>query len=118
MPNSSESIRFEVSVNGEVAGTGGVSGYGVLQTLLTWARRSPEAIPEQMRDDVDLEAWSAEHLALDLGGLDSLREENVRWLSSRPLEVGDEVTIRILPPGPIDDAERESRMERAAAGGG
>ncbi len=108
MTDSSKSIRFELCVNGETLATGGVGAFGVLTAIVSWARRNPDAMPEHVRDDpeVDREDWLSEHLVVDLGGLDSVRDESVNWVRNRSLIVGDEVVIRVLPPGPIDDAAR------------
>lgn len=100
---TSESLRFEVLLNGKRLATTGVGSYGVLTAILMWVRRSPDRIPEHGRDDP---SWLAEEMTLGLGGLDSSTDEHVRWLDEQPLKAGDEVTIRIPPPGPVDEAER------------
>ena len=93
MQPTSTSPRFELSVNGKVLGTAGIDGYGVLTTILDWVQRDPAG-----RD----EGVSEEELQVDLAGLCS--DGHLDW-AKRDLQVGDVVTIRVLPPGSFDSVE-------------
>ena len=59
-------------------------------------------MPEHVQSDpaVDERDWLAEVLDLRVGGLDSIG--HMDWVD-QPLAVGDEVTLRVLPPGPVDE---------------
>ncbi len=113
MSTSSESIRLELSVNGQRVGTGGTGPYGVLSLMLTWVRRDPDEIPEHLLEDpeFDRDVWLREELDVNLGGME--RDEHVDWVQEHPLKIGDEVTIRVLPPGPIDAPTRRPRTPPA-----
>ena len=103
MAESGPSMRFQVAVNGEVVGTAGLDDRGVLNATITWVRRSLEDVADEVRNDPGFveEEWESEQCDLHLGGLDSIAEEHLRWVNGE-LEPGDEVTIRILPPGEFD----------------
>lgn len=108
MTASTGSVRFEVSVNGQVVATSGIDGYGVLTTILSWGLRDPDRVPEHVQADPDYDPaeWLAEDLRLDVGGLAA--RGHLKW-ADRDLSVGDEVRIRVLPPGPVDDAVESPR---------
>jgi len=112
MSESSDSVRLELSVNGQIVATSGVGTFGVLTGIVSWVRRNPDAIPEHVESDpeVDPKEWCAEELVADLGGLDSVRNESLNWVNGQPLKIGDEVTIRVLGPGRIDEAERRQGL--------
>ena len=109
MSAMSGSLRLEVRVNGAVVATTGVEEYGVLTSILTWALHDPDDIPEHVVSGADPEAdraeWLAEVRHLHVGGIDSGTDEHLDWFDSH-LKLGDEVTVRLLPPGPIDAPAR------------
>ena len=107
MPHSGQNIRFQVLVNGEVRGTAGLEAIGVLTVVLSWVRRDPAAIPEDARAAPDFteDDWAGDRANVHLGGLDSIARQHLRWLEAE-LAVGDEVTVRLLPPGEFDPPAR------------
>jgi hypothetical protein len=107
MPHSNDNIRLQVLVNGKPSGTAGVPGCGVLTFGVTWVRRDPNAAPSDVLADpeYDQAEWICNQVDLSLGGLDSSSEEHVAWLSA-PMQVGDEVTVRVLPPGEFDEPQQ------------
>ncbi len=109
MGDSGQNLRFEVRVNGKVVATTGIEHYGVLTQGVTWVRRDPEQVAAGHHPlGPDDEDWLAEELELHIGGLDSAAKEHLGWDSDQALQVGDEVTVRILPPGPVDAPTRRT----------
>jgi hypothetical protein len=99
------SCRFEVSVNEEITTTAGIIGSGVVTCGLIWVKRSktiqksidkdPKKRRSQGFDDEN-------QIRFEVGGLDSGNGTNVFFRSlDQSLAIGDEIVIKILPPGPI-----------------
>ena len=109
MESTTRSVRFQVIVNGEIMTTAGLEGYGVFNASVDWISRDPARILEWMREqsDFDEKQFTEKTLTLRVGGLDSGRDEHLIWLEE-PLIAGDEITIRILPPG--DSEEPTGRL--------
>ncbi len=113
MQNSGTNIRFQVLVNGEVRGTAGMDTLGVLSVIIDWVRRDPAratGLAEEHPEFPD-EDWTGNKVHIRLGGLDTVTKEHVEWFGNE-LQVGDEVTVRVLAPGEYDppihrDASRE-----------
>ena len=86
-------ICLEVWVNGEkicLAGTG--IGKGVLNSIIDLNSIGPEG--------------AVKHINLHVGGL--VNDEHLRWTEKRhPLEVGDEVTIKIVEADTVDEPVRK-----------
>lgn len=103
MLHSNQNIRLELLANGKPCGIGGMPGCGVLTCEVTWVRRDPRAAPREMVEDPEYSEadWVCNEVHFRLGGLDSSAEKHVVW-SGEPLNVGDEVSIRVLPPGEFD----------------
>lgn len=103
MPHSGQNNRFQVLVNGEVRGTVALETIGVLTAIISWVRRDPAVIPDDLRRAPDFaEAdWAGERIEVEVGGLDSFTRQNLKWLETE-LTVGDEVTVRVLSPGDFD----------------
>jgi hypothetical protein len=87
MPDSGTNVRFQVLLNGEVVATAGLSSYGVLSIICDWVRRDLDEVPEAKRSAP--------------GFNPAARDEHLEWFGSR-LNAGDQVTIKILPPGEFD----------------
>lgn len=86
------SIRFEVLKNGQRVCMSGINGDGVLSAMVNYVQH----------EDHD------PHFGLRIGGLGkyaaSTNREHVNWPSS-DIEIGDEITIRILPAGEFESPE-------------
>ncbi|MFG0334820.1 MAG: hypothetical protein ACF8TS_15805 [Maioricimonas sp. JB049] len=85
------SARLEVLLNGERVCLAGIDGDGVLAVGLNYVKQPDE----DARFD------------LHVGGLgryrsDQPREQHVTWPTPETIGVGDELTIRLIPPGEFD----------------
>ncbi|MEM8672194.1 MAG: hypothetical protein AAGG48_32060 [Planctomycetota bacterium] len=88
------SVRFEVIRNGERLCTAGITGDGVLGVDIGYINRESDEHPPDYR--------------LHVGGLGYYhpsdgKKHHVRWRTPSQLNVGDEIIVRILPPGEFDD---------------
>lgn len=88
------SVRFEVIRNGERLCVAGINGDGVLGVDVGYINRDSDERPPDYR--------------LHVGGLGYYHpsdgtKHHVRWKTPDNLNVGDEITIRILPGGEFDD---------------
>jgi hypothetical protein len=108
MPNSGENVRFQVLVNGEVKATAGIESLGVLTMVLSWARCTGHVAPKDAKS-----VWNRRDQELDepdmsvrLGGLDTAKDRHMNWFV-HDIQVGDEVTVRVLPPGEFDTPIRK-----------
>ena len=112
-------LRFQVLVNGKPVATTGTNTFGVLTTFVTWLRRDPAAITEEMRKspNFDEAKFLAESCTLELSSLDSIANRHASW-GTTPLVPGDEVTVRILAGGQYDDPPTPPNkpLERAREG--
>ena len=99
-------IRFQLEVNGESVCIAGIDGFGVLTSIITWAKRDPARFDPAKLPHSSSEQFGSEDLNIELGGLDSNIQPQARPLEwhRRALKAGDVVTIRILEPGSIDEA--------------
>jgi len=96
--------RFEAYVNDDKVCTAGLGSYGVMTAILTLVERSPEQA-KRMQSGGSLEARTAPKLAFHVGGLDSGTTDSDRhavWAEVEGLTPGDEIRIKILPPGESD----------------
>lgn len=89
MPNSGDNLRFQLLVNGEVRNTSGIETEGVLSFTMSWVN-----VGSQERDG---------KVRIGMGG--AVGDEHIYW-SAEDLEIGHEVTIRVLPPGEFDTPNR------------
>ena len=118
MPSSGDNVRFQLLVNGDPIGTGGVETTGVVSFTVSWVRRDPDAAPDEYKSDPDFDpqAWVDNTIAVRLGGLDTVRHEHVEW-ARYTAKLGDEIAVRILPPGPFDEpTEREVKATNGGCG--
>jgi hypothetical protein len=118
MPRQRTGLRFEVFINGRRACISGIEGYGVLDVILTRVKRNPEAYPGKDKHPLKLSkaAWSREHIDVSVGGLDSTTDEYLHWLR-RNLGIGDEIWIKLLPPGKCDSPKGNCRRLTAQSRG-
>lgn len=87
------STRFEVFRNGKRVCLAGIRGDGVLSVGLSYTNRESDAHPP----DCDLH----------VGGMgyyhpSDKRMHHVQWPAPARLNVGDEITVRLLPPGEFE----------------
>lgn len=103
MPNSGENVRLQLSVNGKVVATVGIDSFGVLSAIVTWVKRNPAKFKDRYKPDPadTLEGWISNRVSDSIGGLNSVSEKRLDWFR-REIVVGEEVTIRVLPPGAFD----------------
>ena len=107
-------LRLEVLVNGRRACISGMDSYGVLSVVLSGVKRNPTAYPGKSKHPLKLGKgeWSKERIEISVGGLDSAADQHLHWLR-RDLIVGDEVSIRLLPPGRYDTPKGTRRRPKA-----
>ena len=100
------SIRFEILINGERFCVAGHEGFGVLSAMVTWAQRNPDQFASS-GSAMTRDEFAAQELHLQVGGLDTNGPipRDLGWIDRvgpKPVKAGDEITIRILEPGPFD----------------
>lgn len=101
MPPPEPTPRFQLLINGEVRATAAIGNSGVMNVIVRWIRY------DLLRTDI---SWAGEdYLGVSLGGLDSASREHLRWLDV-DLQIGDEVTVRLLPPGASDPPQERRAM--------
>jgi len=88
---------IEVRVNGKKQCIAGIARDGVVSAILSWVGRGDEH-PELPREDVTLR----------VGGLDSMRDQHVDWLT-RDMEVGDEIILRLVDVRKPDAPQKGNR---------
>jgi hypothetical protein len=90
-------LAFEIHINGKRRCLAGIANDGVVSAILSWVGRSraERGLP---KDDVSLQ----------VGGLDSLRREQMDWLQ-QSLAAGDEVMIRVVDVRKVDAPLKKSR---------
>jgi len=93
-------MRFEVLVNGVRVCTAGQNDLGVLTALLSWRKVDPAKFVPANETSLP-NAWSEGELDFSVGGIDSGDDRHTSW-KVPVLAIGDEITIRILAPGPYD----------------
>ena len=93
-------IAFEIWVNGEKLCTAGVdTDFGMLTTVLSWARRDIRQLPADMRAEV-----AGEELKMAVSGQKGLggnKFENLQW-QGRNLNVGDEIRVIVVDTDKVD----------------
>jgi hypothetical protein len=99
-------MRFEVSINGEKACTAGIQDFGVLSAIVTRVKRNPNKVNPSKLKNSTLEEFLEELTEIEITGLDSNDSagehgKHVHWLR-QVLKAGDEIIIRVLPPGESD----------------
>jgi hypothetical protein len=91
--------RFEVLGNGKRLCMAGLE-FGVLSMHLGWVRRDPASQPPHLSESQeDFEGGDVE---LHVGGLHN--DLDLNWCNVY-VDVGDEITVRILGPGPSDPSQ-------------
>ena len=99
-------IRFQFLVNGESIITAGAEGLGVFSAYFHWIKRGIDGY-ERARQEAPSdwkttpEEWMKESLGIVASVTDGRFPRHATWLN-RDLNIGDELTIRILGPGDCD----------------
>lgn len=83
----------------------GIDEYGVLSAIVSWVLRDPAKHDKNKHPD--LEEYLREELEVSLGGL-TRRGHHVEWIK-KPLQINDEIKIKILGPGDFDPPQDESK---------
>ena len=109
MPSSGENVRFQLLVNGEVKATAGIESFGVSSMILSWVRCNPDAAPKDAKSVVNRRNQELDEMDLSvrLGGLDTVKDRDLRWFV-REIQVGDEISVRVLSPGEFDAPKKNS----------
>ena len=101
-------IAFDIFVNGEKVCTAGVdSDYGMLTSILSWAKRDLSRLPAEIRSEV-----SGEELKMVISGQKSLGDndfENLQW-KGRDLKPGDEIRIAVVDVDGVDAPESTQKI--------
>lgn len=100
-------MRFEITLNGNKECTAGFSEHSVLSTTVSRVKRNPALLTPENMANINLEEHLKEHIKIIVGGMDSddknpERGRHIYWLD-KELRVGDEIIIKILGPGAVDD---------------
>lgn len=98
--------RFQVLGNGKSYCTAGVES-GVLSFSITWVRRDPDACPPHLSESA--EESEGGDVALHVGGLEN--DVHLDWLNAY-VDVGDEIIVLVLGPGPVDPPEGRRKHHR------
>jgi hypothetical protein len=85
---------FNVSLNGKNLCLAGVGERGVLSAVLSWVAGE-----------------QGEDLFMEVGGL--ANDEHVDWVKQQPLQVGDEIRVKIVEAGSADKPARRRRIHPA-----
>jgi hypothetical protein len=87
---------FKVSLNSEELCLAGIDANGVLSAIITWAAGD-----------------RGESLFLDVGGLVSSTGERRKWANQRPIQVGDEIQVKIIETTDVDGPGEVSQSDSA-----
>lgn len=87
---------FKVSLNNKELCLAGIDANGVLSAIITWAGGD-----------------RGESLFLDVGGLVSSTGERRKWASQMPIQVGDEIQVKIIETTNVDGPGEVSQSDSA-----
>jgi hypothetical protein len=93
-------LALLVHVNGRRICLAGVGKNGVLNAGITWTSGAKLRGGGRLR----------RRLKLDIGGLDTIRKEFLRWHAPK-VRVGDEITIHIVNADAVDAASERNQPE-------
>jgi hypothetical protein len=85
---------LRVALNNKKLCLAGIDNGGVLTAIVSWVTSSG-------RDE----------LSLEVAGLVSATNEDVRWINQRPLRLGDELRIKILEVPSVDEPTKRHRSD-------
>jgi hypothetical protein len=100
-------MRVELIVNGSPQYKSGIPDHGVLNVILSWVKRHPDAFDPERHGEEQRSSFCQEALDVQATGIDTPTAESASHLAwpKKELQVGDEITIRILAPGDVDEPE-------------
>jgi len=87
---------FKVSLNSKELCLAGIDGNGVLSAIISWVAGD-----------------RGESLFLDVGGLVSSTGERRKWANQKPLQVGDEVLVKVIETTDVDRPGQASQSDSA-----
>jgi hypothetical protein len=85
---------FRVALNGEKVCLVGIGDEGVVTAIVS-------CVTGRARDD----------LSLEVGGLVSSANEDIKWINQKPLRVGDELQIKIVEATLVDKPTKRHRID-------
>lgn len=86
---------FEIYLNNRKLCSAGIGNDGVLSAIVNWV------------------AGKSGDSHLYVGGLINPRNEHVSWVEHQPLAVGDEIKVKVVETGSVDDPKRKTPEETA-----
>jgi hypothetical protein len=93
---------FKISVNGKKLCVAGIGDEGVLSAIVNWVA----GVRGKSRGDGDL--------FLHVGGLVSPTNVHVAWATQKPLQIGDEIRIKVVETPVVDEPiEKGQRLDPA-----
>ena len=97
-------IAFEVHLNGEKLCLASVGDYGVLSQHLSWveSKAKAQSVPAEKRPKASLR----------VGGL--VDGQHVNWIQQQAVDVGDEITLKIVEVAKADEVIRREAAETDA----
>lgn len=87
-------LAFEISLNGKKLCIAGIGDDGVLTATVNWVAKGNEG-----------------DLFLQTGGIAAASDQHLRWIRQKPLQVNDEVQIRIIETAQADEPLHRQRDE-------
>lgn len=102
MPDNESPVRFELNKNGEYRATGGVE-FGLTILNIVRIAHDPNNIPPDIDDVSSRERYLNVEFSVHFASSISHTEEYLHWTHDEPLSIGDEITVRILGPGPVSE---------------
>ncbi len=110
---------FEIYRNGKLVATAGMEEAGVLSVAAVRGRHAmanfPEDYQKKIKEAGDLENFEKENFVLAVEAvLEGMETKNQRtWHRSR-LEVGDEITLKIVETDTVDEAKISTKISHSA----
>jgi hypothetical protein len=95
-------LCFEVTINGKKMCTAGIEDYGVITAIFSQVKTPPQANTEKIEDGRIDEPY------FTVGGM--VEDAQLEWLGGI-LEIGDEVTIRIIEANETDKPINQYRED-------
>jgi len=104
-------MRFQVFVNGEQKCIAGFQPHGALSVNLTWVSRDPSLYEKFASRYSSKKQFTQPYTHLLVGGSPGNKGDFWSWYTSDQIKPGDEITIKVLEPGPADDPAKTERIQ-------